>query len=141
MSNQIALSVQMTTEGAVVCQRCKKSLPPGTELVWIHSTDRKLGGRNCCPECDRYYQEKKKGMVSSTNRSMLPQISSSQREYDYKKMKSENLLLLLPLQAISHSWMQLMQLEFMITTMQPNKEQVSLSFSFNVYDITLAQWF
>ena len=80
-------------------------------------------------------------MVSSTNRSMLPQISSSQREYDYKKMKSENLLLLLPLQAISHSWMQLMQLEFMITTMQPNKEQVSLSFSFNVYDITLAQWF
>ena len=82
---------------------------------------------------------KKKGMVSSTNRSMLPQISSSQREYDYKNMKSENLLLLLPLQEISHSWMQLMQLKFMITIMQPNKEQVSLSFSFNIYDITLAQ--
>ena len=78
-------------------------------------------------------------MVSSTNRSMLPQISSSQREYGYKNMKSENLLLLLPLQEISHSWMQLMQLEFMITIMQPNKEQVSLSFSFNIYDITLAQ--
>lgn len=81
MSNQIPLSVQMTTEGAVVCQCCKKLFPPGTELAWIHSSDRAHGGRNCCQECAQYYKRKKQGI-------------SSQREYNYKSLqeyKSEKL--------------------------------------------------
>jgi len=44
--------------GRVVCQRCKESFPPGTQLFYMHNIDANHPGRQLCEECHKYYREK-----------------------------------------------------------------------------------
>jgi len=51
---------EFTSEVAarVVCQRCKQSFPPGTQLHYMHNIDPSYPGRELCDGCHRYYREK-----------------------------------------------------------------------------------
>ena len=51
---------EITSEDAarVICQRCKESFPPGTELIYLHNIDPSHPGCHLCEGCHKYYHEK-----------------------------------------------------------------------------------
>lgn len=53
-----AHAADMTTEGAVVCQRCNYSFAPGTRLQYMASKDAIRPGRHLCHGCYNYYLNK-----------------------------------------------------------------------------------
>ena len=62
MIKKTKLAVDMTTEGALVCQRCHNAQPEGVNLTFVKNGDNARRGRNCCPRCLYYYRVKKAGL-------------------------------------------------------------------------------
>lgn len=62
MIEKTKLAVDMTTEGAVVCQRCLQVQPEGVTLTFVKNGDNTRRGRNCCPGCLLHYRLKKAGL-------------------------------------------------------------------------------
>jgi len=59
-SQACIMYAEITTEGEgrVVCQRCKESFPPGTELKYVGNKDSMQSGRKVCDSCHGYYLNK-----------------------------------------------------------------------------------
>jgi hypothetical protein len=62
MMKKTKLAVDMTTEGAVVCQRCLNVQPKGVTLTFVKNGDNARRGRSCCPGCLLHYRLKKAGL-------------------------------------------------------------------------------
>jgi len=51
---------EITSEGPgrVICQRCKETYEPGTQLHYMANMDRSRPGRHVCQPCYDYYMNK-----------------------------------------------------------------------------------
>lgn len=67
MIKKTKLAADMTTEGAMVCQRCYQALPKGVTLTFVKNGDNARRGRNCCPGCLEHYRLKKAGLLNHNN--------------------------------------------------------------------------
>ena len=67
MIKKTKLAVDMTTEGAVVCQRCLQAQPEGVTLTFVKNGDNARRGRSCCPGCLLHYRLKKVGLPNEND--------------------------------------------------------------------------
>ncbi|KIM36153.1 hypothetical protein M413DRAFT_449355 [Hebeloma cylindrosporum] len=88
-------AADMTSEGAVVCQRCHYSFASGTQLRYMASKDGVRPGRHLCDGCFNYYLEKPTtvrrpdGLEHPDESVIRSTVSTKEKESEVRKQIAE----------------------------------------------------